>query len=324
MCHIPNGCENPDLLVGIETSDDAGVYRLNDSQAIVQTVDFFTPVVDDPYAFGQIAAANALSDIYAMGAQPITALNLVSFPIDKLDKKILLEILRGGQDKIQESGAVIIGGHSIDDPEPKYGLSITGLIHPAKILTNSGAKNNDYLILTKPLGIGIITTGIKRGVVNSEDEAKAIVNMAQLNKEASLIAVEVGVNACTDITGFGLLGHLHEMMNASSCRAEVYPKHTPVLDAVWHCLAEGTIPGGTLSNLEYLTDYIEASCSLDWKLILGDAQTSGGLLLSVPEEKVDRLLVRFTEISHCAHVIGRVYSGESGKITIHEDAKTFG
>lgn len=320
---MPNCSEDPDLLVGIETSDDAGVYRLNPSQALVQTVDFFTPVVDDPYSFGQIAAANALSDIYAMGARPITALNLVSFPINKLDKSILLEILRGGRDKIEEAGAVMIGGHSIDDPEPKYGLAVTGLIHPDKVLTNSGSKPGDFLILTKPLGIGIITTGIKRGVVKSQDEEQVIKVMACLNREASFLASELEVNSCTDITGFGLLGHLHEMMKASGVRAEIFARNVPVLDAVWYCLAKGTVPGGSLSNLQYLKEHLEVFCSEDWKIILGDAQTSGGLLLSVPAEKVQLFMSRFQFENSCPQIIGRVYSGKPGKISIYEDKTNF-
>lgn len=313
---MPNYSENPDLLVGIDTSDDAGVYRLNDSQAIVQTVDFFTPVVDDPYAFGQITAANALSDIYAMGAQPLTVMNLVSFPVNKLDRNILLEILKGGREKVEEAGAVIIGGHSIDDPEPKYGMAVTGLVHPDRILTNCGAKDNDYLILTKPLGIGIITTGIKRGVVSAEAEKETVQMMALLNKEASRIAQEVGVNACTDITGFGLLGHLHEMMKASRCQAEIYSENVPVISSVWPCLERGTVPGGTISNLNYLESFLECSCSADWKLILGDAQTSGGLLLSVAEKNKDEILSKLLAINPYSQIIGRVFAGQKGKIKV--------
>lgn len=319
MCHIPKELDDPNLLVGFGTSDDAGVYRLNDNQAIVQTVDFFTPIVDDPYAFGQIAAANALSDIYAMGARPITALNLVSFPIDTLEKSILMEILRGGQDKVTEAGAIIIGGHSIDDPEPKYGMSVTGIVHPAAILTNSGAKAGDMLVLTKPIGLGIITTAIKSGIVSREDETEAIRVMARLNKKASEIAVRVGVSACTDITGFGLLGHLHEMMEASCCQAEIFCGDIPVLEAAWDYLNKGTVPGGTLSNLIYLEDYLEASCSLDWKLMLGDAQTSGGLLLAVPPAKLAILLAELKkENEDPAAMIGRVMPGTSGNILIRE------
>jgi len=275
-------------------------------------------VVDDPYSFGQIAAANALSDIYAMGARPLTALNLVSFPINKLDKTILLEILKGGRDKIEEAGAVIIGGHSIDDPEPKYGLSVTGIVHPEKILTNKEAKEQDYLILTKPLGIGIITTGIKQGVVSQAQEQEAVQIMALLNKQASEIAAEVGVNACTDVTGFGLLGHLHEMMKASGCSAEIYTEDMPVIETVWHCLEKNTVPGGTMANLSYLEPHLEVFCSKPWTLILGDAQTSGGLLLSVSEEKIDALWEKLSKVNPYAQIIGRVNSGVSGKISIRE------
>ncbi|NLI92192.1 MAG: selenide, water dikinase SelD [Peptococcaceae bacterium] len=303
----------------IETSDDAGVYRLNHSQAIVQTVDFFTPVVDDPYSFGQIAAANALSDIYAMGASPLTALNLVSFPIHKLDKSILLDILRGGREKIEEAGAVVIGGHSIDDPEPKYGLAVTGLIHPDKILTNRGALENDFLVLTKPLGIGIITTGIKRGIVSKTEENEAVKMMAMLNKTASEVACEVGVHACTDVTGFGLLGHLHEMMRASGLCAEIYTANVPVIESVWSCLDKGAIPGGTMANLAYLEKNLLPFCSERWKLILGDAQTSGGLLLAVEEKKKEELLRKLWGVNHYSRIIGRVYRGETGKISIYED-----
>ena len=318
MCQLSNCVPDPNLLVGIETSDDAGVYRLNDEQAIVQTVDFFTPVVDDPFSFGQIAAANALSDIYAMGARPITALNLVSFPIGKLDKQILVEILRGGQAKIEEAGALIIGGHSIDDPEPKYGLAVTGLVHPDRVLTNAGAQANDYLVLTKPLGIGIITTGIKRGIVAQEDETEAIRIMSKLNKVASEIAQEVGVNACTDVTGFGLLGHLHEMMKASGCQAEIFCGEVPVIQSTWGCLEKGSVPGGTLANLEYLKKYLTGEYDPDWKTILGDAQTSGGLLLSVPESRIE-LLVNNSKISGLdVAVIGRIYLGQAGKISINK------
>lgn len=316
---LPEYSNDPDLLVGLETSDDAGVYRLNDSQAIVQTVDFFTPIVDDPYSFGQISAANALSDIYAMGGRPVTALNLVSFPIKKIDTSVLLEILKGGKEKIKEAGALLIGGHSIDDPEPKYGLAVTGLIHPDQLLTNSGAEDNDFLLLTKPLGVGIITTGIKAGAVSSEDEAEVIEVMAGLNRTASEIAVEAGLKACTDITGFGLLGHLHEMMKASNCHAEIYCGQVPVIPAAWNCLEIGTVPGGTYANLKYLDKNLTVNCSMNWKIVLGDAQTSGGLLLSVPKHKVDLVLDCFHRQYLNPSIIGRVYSGQSGKIKITEE-----
>lgn len=313
---MTNNTTDSRLIIGIETSDDAGVYRLNDKQAIVQTVDFFTPIVDDPFSFGQIAAANALSDIYAMGATPITALNLVSFPINTLDKGVLIEILRGGQAKLEEAGALILGGHSIDDPEPKYGLSVTGIVHPDKVLSNAGAKANDYLVLTKPLGLGIITTGIKRGIVSPKDEIAAIEIMSTLNKKASEIAQEVGVNACTDVTGFGLLGHLHEMMEASNCQAEIICDDVPVIPGVWGYLESGSIPGGTLANLDYLEQYLDGDSDRDWKIILGDAQTSGGLLLSIPENRIEKLVKDLEFAGVLAAIIGRVSIGKPGRITI--------
>ncbi|RNC29531.1 MAG: Selenide, water dikinase [Candidatus Dichloromethanomonas elyunquensis] len=275
-------------------------------------------MVDDPYSFGQIAAANALSDIYAMGAAPLTALNLVSFPIHKLDKSILLEILRGGREKINEAGAVLLGGHSIDDPEPKYGLAVTGLIHPDKILTNRDAQDGDYLILTKPLGIGIITTGIKQGIVSQTEENEAVEIMAMLNKEASRLALLVGVNACTDVTGFGLLGHLHEMMKASGLHAEIYTESIPVVDTVWKCLEKGTVPGGTMANLAYLGENVRSYCSENWKLILGDAQTSGGLLFAVPEQRKEELIRKLNQYHPYSRIVGRVYRGEAGKISIYQ------
>lgn len=307
-------------MVGLETSDDAGVYLLNSEQAIVQTVDFFTPVVDDPYVFGQIAAANALSDIYAMGAKPLTALNLVSFPVNELDMEILGLILEGGLSKIGEAGAVLIGGHSIDDSEPKYGLSVTGIVHPDKVLSNKTARPGDYLVLTKPLGIGIITTGIKRGIVSSPDIQEATGVMVTLNQGACAAALEIGVNACTDITGFGLLGHLHEMLAASGCRARVQAETVPVLNCVWDCIAQKAIPGGTLANKKFLEDKVQFKPEVPeaMQIVLADAITSGGLLLSVSENKLADLRSRLkTYASPVVAVIGRVESGEPGKITVY-------
>ena len=319
MRYLPPNREDANLLVGLDTSDDAGVYRLNSEQALVQTVDFFTPVVDDPYAFGQVAAANALSDIYAMGATPLTVLNLVSFPVSKLDMAILAKILEGGSDKIREAGALLIGGHSIDDPEPKYGLSVTGLVHPERVLSNATAKPGDVLILTKPLGVGIITTGIKRGIVTPEAEAEVVGVMATLNKGAAEAALEVGVHACTDVTGFGLLGHLREMMQASGTAAQIFAEKVPVLDSVWACIEQKAIPGGTKSNRRYLEDSVsfaeEVPESLRWVLV--DAITSGGLLLSVSEAKAEELIARLKAQNTPAYaVVGRVLAGEAGKIKV--------
>lgn len=319
MRHIPREVEDANLIVGIDTYDDAGVYKLNEDQAIVQTVDFFTPVVDDPYAFGMIAAANALSDIYAMGAKPLTVMNLVSFPVGKLDMSILAKILQGGSEKIRESGALLIGGHSIDDQEPKYGLSVTGVVHPERVLSNAGAKPGDYLVLTKPIGIGIITTGIKRGVVSQKTEEDVIQVMSELNKEAAEAAIEAEVNACTDITGFGLLGHLHEMMKGSGCQAQIYTGKVPVLEETWACIEKDAIPGGSRSNQRYLADKVQfdSGVSEAWQLVLCDAQTSGGLLLSVPEERLEGLLAGLVaRQTIIAEVIGRVETGDPGIIRV--------
>lgn len=307
----------------METSDDAGVYRLNDDQAIVQSVDFFTPVVDDPYAFGQIAAANALSDIFAMGAKPLTAMNLVSFPIGKLKMDVLAKILQGGSDKIREAGAVLVGGHSIDDPEPKYGLSVTGVVHPDHVLSNAKAEPGDVLVLTKPLGVGIITTGIKRGIVSPEAEAEVIQVMATLNKGAAEAAIEVGVHAATDVTGFGLLGHLHEMLQASGYSAEVYAGAVPVLNSVWDCIQQKAIPGGSQANRRHLEDKVDFAPDVteELRVVLCDAITSGGLLLAVPEERVDLLISQLNVVkAPAAAIIGRVKNGESGRIAVFSHA----
>ena len=303
----------------METSDDAGVYRLNDEQAIVQSVDFFTPVVDDPYAFGQIAAANALSDIYAMGGKPLTAMNLVSFPVGKLKMDVLAKILQGGSEKIREAGAVLVGGHSIDDPEPKYGLSVTGVVHPDHVLSNAKAEPGDVLVLTKPLGVGIITTGIKRGIVSPVAEAEVIKVMATLNKGAAEAAIEVGVHAATDVTGFGLLGHLHEMLEASGCSAEVYAEDVPILNSVWDCIQQKAIPGGSQANRRHLEDKVDFAPDVteELRIVLCDAITSGGLLLAVQEERVDLLISHLNVVkAPAAAIIGRVKNGESGRIAV--------
>ncbi|SDG15183.1 selenophosphate synthase [Desulfosporosinus hippei DSM 8344] len=323
MRYLPPNQEDANLLVGMETSDDAGVYRINAEQAIVQSVDFFTPVVDDPYAFGQIAAANALSDIYAMGAKPLTAMNLVSFPVKKLNMEVLAKILQGGSDKIRESGAILVGGHSIDDPEPKYGLSVTGIVHPDQVLSNAKAKPGDVLVFTKPLGVGIITTGIKRGIVSPEAEAEVIKVMATLNKGAAEAAISVGVHAVTDVTGFGLLGHLHEMLEASGCSADIYAEAVPVLDSVWDCIQQKAIPGGTQANRRHLENKVdfEAEVPEELRIIFFDAITSGGLLISVPEDRVE-LLIKELQANNtpAAAVIGRVNQGEGGRIAVSSRA----
>lgn len=319
MRFLPPNIEDANLIVGLETSDDAGVYRLNEEQAIVQSVDFFTPVVDDAYAFGQIAAANALSDIYAMGAKPLTALNLVSFPVDKLNMEIMARILQGGSEKIREAGAVLVGGHSIDDAEPKYGLAVTGIVHPERVLTNARAKPGDILVLTKPLGVGIITTGIKRGIVSAEAEAEVIAVMAALNKGAAEAAVEAGVQAATDVTGFGFLGHLYEMLQASGVSAQVHAGAVPVLESVWECIRQKAVPGGTQANMQYLEEWVDFAGDVpeETRIVLFDAITSGGLLLAVSEERLGILLESLADRkTPAAAVVGLVRKGTPGKITV--------
>lgn len=260
----------------------------------MQSVDYFTPVVDDPYTFGLITAANSLSDIYAMGAQPLFALNIVGFPSKKLSMNVLAEILKGGAAKAAEAGISVIGGHTIDDPEPKYGMVVTAVIDPSQVVTNAGAKAGDMLVLTKPLGLGIITTAMKKSLVSPEVMAEAIEIMSILNKRAAEAMVKVGVNACTDITGFGFLGHLHEMAKASRLGAKIFLSDVPVIHETWNLIKNnsGVVPGGTRKNLDFLKGdlIINPDISEHDLLVLADAQTSGGLLISVTEEKLPNLL----------------------------------
>ncbi len=309
---------DPRVLAG--TEDDAGVYQISDDTAIVQTVDFFTPIVDNPYDFGAIATANALSDIYAMGAKPITALNLVAFPKDG-PLEVLGEIIRGGAEKAQEAGVVIIGGHSIDDKEPKYGMAVTGIAHPAKLMLKSGARSGDALVLTKPIGIGIISTAIKLGRVPEDMIATATGNMKTLNKAASEAMSEIGVRGATDITGFGLLGHLHEMLHRSCVSAKLLMSRIPILEGVRE-LAKFSIPGGTRANLKYVYDKVNWAVGIteEEKLILADAQTSGGLLIAVEQEQLEALLAGLAARGVVTRaVIGEVTSGEPGKIYVGKD-----
>ncbi len=282
---------DPNVLVGKDTSDDAAVYRLNDDVALVQTVDFFAPVVDDPFAYGSIAVANALSDIYAMGAHPIIALNIVSFPKDH-DMDVLSEIIKGGAAKATEAGVLILGGHSVDDAEPKYGLSVTGLVAPGHEVTNAGAQVGDALIITKPIGMGILTTALKVGRLEDNLIEKMVSIMSTLNRPASEAMLEVGVNACTDITGFGLLGHLQEMLNASGVGARIRMGEIPILPEVWGQLEDGVIPDGTFRNIKFIENKITLhhELDLDDQAILCDPQTSGGLLISVSEDMAPTLL----------------------------------
>lgn len=288
--HLP-AITDPNVLVGPETSDDAAIYKLGDNQALVVTMDYFTPIVDDPYSFGMIAAANSLSDIYAMGARPLLMLNTVGFPKGTLPLSILDEMMRGGADKAREAGVDIVGGHTIDDQEPKFGFVVVGLVHPSRVYRNSTAQMGDVLILTKPLGTGIISTAVKRETVSPDVIEDAIAVMATLNHAACDAMVEVGANACTDVTGFGLLGHLYEMTRGSRVGARVTFADIPLLPSVKELAKVGMVPGGTYRNREYLNDHIEwpPELSDEDQLILCDAQTSGGLLISVPHEKANML-----------------------------------
>ncbi len=283
---------HPNLLVGIEHIDDAGVYKIRDDLALVQTVDFFTPIVDDPYTFGQIAAANALSDVYAMGGTPITAMNLVAFPIQAMEIEILREILKGGLDKMREAEVVLVGGHSIEDQEMKYGLSVTGLIHPDAILTNTGALVGDQIILTKPLGTGIINTAQKGGMADSKVVQKAIEVMTELNRKAAEVMKRFKVHACTDVTGFGLLGHLCEMLGQGEIGIRISLDAIPILPKAEEYAAMGLVPGGAQRNKEFYKTKVQGAdgCSPALLDVLYDPQTSGGLLIAVANEDAGRLL----------------------------------
>ncbi len=306
---------DPDLLVGTETGDDAAVYRINDSQALILTVDFFPPITDDPFEFGEIAAANSLSDVYAMGGRPVVALNIVGFPAS-LDKDILGEILRGGYSKANEAGCLIAGGHTVDDPEPKYGLSVVGLVEPGKQVTNAGAKPGDALVLTKPLGTGIITTAAKQGTVEPDVMQGAVKAMSTLNRAASEAMMKVGVNSATDITGFGLMGHLKSMVRGSGVTAEIRLAAVPVLPGARELLERGVAPGGTHRNLASVADTVDWGPGLtdNDQLLLCDAQTSGGLLISVPEGRKDALLAELAAQGAAGVVVGSVTESSGGMI----------
>lgn len=311
--------KSPDLIVGIESIDDAGVYRLTEEIALIQTVDFFTPIVNDPYLFGQIAAANALSDVYAMGGRPLTALNLVCFPSRKVDIAILREILRGGADKILEAGAVLVGGHSIEDEEPKYGLAVTGVVHPDKVVTNCGARPGDKLILTKPLGTGILATALKAELAGPEVEEEIAQWMAQLNREAAEAMVEVGVHACTDVTGFGLLGHCLELAQGSGVDVVLKSKEIPLLPGAMDFAAMGLVPAGAYANRRHSEGKVHFVGKIGEPLqdILYDPQTSGGLLIAVTGDKVSPLLAELHRRGvGAARIIGEVIPGK-GEIYVY-------
>lgn len=315
---LPPAVPNPDLLVGLDTSDDAGVYRLHGELALVQTVDFFTPIVDDPYSFGQIAAANAISDIYAMGGTPLTVLNIVAFPITALDKQVLADILRGAADKVREAGATLVGGHSIDDKEPKFGLAVTGLVHPEKIRTNAGARPGDRLVLTKPIGVGILTTSIKKDQLTEAEVERVTAVMAALNKTAAEVMSGYEVHACTDVTGFGLLGHAMEMAKGSRAGLRIYHDRVPLLPRVRELAEKGFVPGGTKNNFAHLQGSVTFPASLDQigQWILCDAVTSGGLLISVSPGDAASLLEALRTAGVEASCIGEVVAEHPGLIEV--------
>ncbi len=325
LAHLPVPAD-PAVLVGTETADDAAVYRLNEtadidcaSVAIVQTVDFFTPIVDDAYWFGAISAANSLSDVYAMGARPLFGLNIVGFPSNRLPMRVLEQILQGALDKAAEAGVSIIGGHTVEDTEPKFGLAVTGIVHPDRVLRNSTAQPGDALVLTKPLGVGIISTAVKRGLADEATAREAAELMAALNRDAAEAMVEVGANACTDVTGFGLLGHLREMTAGSGVDVTLSAGAVPTLPAAWTFAGAGVVPGGTLNNLAHVEPHVTFAPGVSRvaQLILADAQTSGGLLISLPADRAEALLeaLHAREVKDAAQ-IGRVTGEGEGHITV--------
>jgi selenide,water dikinase len=309
--------ESEQALVDASTGDDAAVYALGDGRALVVTLDFFTPLVDDPYDFGRIAAANALSDIYAMGAKPLFVLNLLGFPRNLLDEGLAEEIIRGGSDVAREAGVPIMGGHSVDDPEPKYGLVAVGEVHVDEIVTNAAAKAGDLLILTKALGTGVVATAIKAEAASAAAADAAVTSMITLNREAAAAMKRVGIQAATDVTGYGLLGHLSNMLLQSGVAGEIVAKDVPVLPEVSELIAAGHIPGGTRRNLEDLEDRLEFGDQDETvRLILADAQTSGGLLICVPEERAEELMELLDSAAPIAAIIGRVTDGAPGTIKV--------
>jgi len=306
LCQLPKTIDE-NLIVGIDTSDDAAVYKINEDIALIQTVDFFTPVVDDPYTFGQIAATNSLSDIYAMGGEPKLAMNIICFPTC-LSPNIMAEILKGGYDKVAEANALLIGGHTIEDDEPKYGLSVSGFIHPSKVLTNCNAQIGDVLILTKPIGVGVVNTAIKAQLADEETYKKAVKIMTTLNKFAKDAMLEVGVNSCTDITGFGLLGHTLEMAEGSGVTIKLFSNKIPVIPKAIEYAQMGLIPAGAYSNMSFIGEKVSFSENVAGEIrdLLYDPQTSGGLLISVAKDKAEKLLLLLENSPTEYGVIGEV------------------
>ena len=310
--------EDERLIVGSDTSDDAAVYELNEEIALVQTVDFFTPVVDDPYIFGQVAAANSLSDVYAMGGKPLIAMNIVCFP-ECLKIEVLKQILRGGADKAVEAGALLVGGHSVKDNEPKYGLSVTGIVHPKKVLANNTARVGDYLILTKPLGLGVLNTAIKADVATKEQYEMAVKTMVTLNKYALEALDGLDISSCTDVTGFGFLGHAHEMAKGSEISLEIYSDKIPIIEGARELAGGGIIPAGMYSNKNYVEDDVEVDKDVEEVMedLLYDPQTSGGLLIAISKDDVEKALESLSaNTDNEFAVVGKVISKEDKAIYI--------
>jgi len=308
---------DPNVLVGTSTFDDAGVYRISDEMALVQTVDFFTPIVDDPFTFGRIAAVNALSDVYAMGGRPVTALNIAAFPVGTLPDDVLAAILRGGADACVEAGVSIVGGHTVKDSEPKYGLAVTGFVHPARILRNDAARPGDVLFLTKPLGTGIYSTALKHEAIGDAEMAEAVRWMSSLNARASEAALEAGARACTDITGFGFLGHAREMAAGSGVGLQIVAGAVPLFERTLELAEAGEVPGGTRDNARAHEAYVrfEPAVSPAMRLALSDAQTSGGLLIAVPPEGAVEMVEALERRGEMARIVGTVTEGD-GSITV--------
>ena len=305
-------------MLGFETSDDSAVYRLTDDIAALLTVDFFTPIVDDPYDFGRITAANALSDVYAMGGRPLTAMNLLAFPCS-MGADIVGEVVRGGAEKVTEAGAVTVGGHTIDDAEPKFGLSVFGVVHPDKVVRNRGAVIGDALFLTKPIGTGVMGTALKNGLEDEDSARDVIESMATLNRYACEAMVEVGVHAATDVTGFGLLGHLHEMVEASGCTAALELDAVPVFDAALGYAAQGVVPGRTADVIAWADEFSAWESTADrelWMKVLCDPQTSGGLLIAVAPERAEALAAALEARSVLHARIGTCAGGDPGRVVV--------
>ena len=311
---------DPDLIVGIENADDAGVYKLSDDLAIIQTLDFFTPIVDDPFTFGQITVANSLSDVYAMGGKPLTAMNIICFPINTMEISILREVLLGGLDKMREAGVLLVGGHSVEDDELKYGLSVTGTIHPDRVLLNRGARAGDALVLTKPIGTGIINTALKGNMASDDLVAKSVQCMVELNKKAADLMIKCSnVHACTDVTGFGLLGHASEMIEGTDVGMVIHSSFVPIFHEIQEFVEMGIIPGGLNRNRKFRMDMVEvgADCP-EWIVdVLFDPQTSGGLLISLPHKEAKNLVMKMNDEGiKDATIVGEVVTEPKGKIKV--------